>query len=232
MNTDVPMPQVTTSSVTGLDGNKSPVFDSKTDSKDLKSDNKTDNKDDKTDIKTDEKTKTLPMYTGKDHAEIVTLVSKDKKEFKVTRRQAYVSILLRRSFEDNKCTSTDVPSVDSKTLGFIVEYMKIHDGVEPSVPKKPIKTKDMSKEFEDKRDATLFEKLTVVQDLYNVITAANYMDMYVLLHTACAAIAILMKGHPLDKIKKLLLPESELVHNEKDVDKNLLSLEKDSNEKK
>ena len=40
--------------------------------------------------------------------------------------------------------------------------------------------------------------------LYDLILAANYMDIKSLLHLGCACVASLIKGQPLDKIKDIL----------------------------
>ena len=42
------------------------------------------------------------------------------------------------------------------------------------------------------------------QELYDIILAANYMDINSLLHLGCAKVASLIKGQPLDKIKDIL----------------------------
>jgi hypothetical protein len=52
------------------------------------------------------------------------------------------------------------------------------------------------------------------QMLYDLILAANYMDIKSLLHLGCAKVASLIKGQPLEKIKEILskgitLPEKK-----------------------
>lgn len=42
------------------------------------------------------------------------------------------------------------------------------------------------------------------QALYDLILAANYMDIQSLLHLGCAKVASLIKGQPLEKIKDIL----------------------------
>jgi len=44
------------------------------------------------------------------------------------------------------------------------------------------------------------------QQLYDLILAANYMDIKSLLHLGCAKVASLIKGQPLEKIKEILDP--------------------------
>lgn len=40
--------------------------------------------------------------------------------------------------------------------------------------------------------------------MYDLILAANYMDIKSLLHLGCAKVASLIKGQPLEKIKDIL----------------------------
>ncbi len=44
------------------------------------------------------------------------------------------------------------------------------------------------------------------QTLYDLILAANYLDITALLHLGCAKVASFIKGQPLDKIKDILSP--------------------------
>jgi hypothetical protein len=46
--------------------------------------------------------------------------------------------------------------------------------------------------------------------LYDLILAANYMDIKSLLHLGCAKVASLIKGQPLEKIKEILDPNPGL----------------------
>ncbi len=57
------------------------------------------------------------------------------------------------------------------------------------------------------RDAEYIDKIGETrQQLYDLILAANYMDIKSLLHLGCAKVASLIKGQPLEKIKEILDP--------------------------
>lgn len=57
------------------------------------------------------------------------------------------------------------------------------------------------------RDADYIDKIGETrQQLYDLILAANYMDIKSLLHLGCAKVASLIKGQPLEKIKEILDP--------------------------
>ena len=58
-----------------------------------------------------------------------------------------------------------------------------------------------------KWDADYIDKIgDTRQQLYDLILAANYMDIKSLLHLGCAKVASLIKGQPLEKIKEILDP--------------------------
>jgi hypothetical protein len=58
-----------------------------------------------------------------------------------------------------------------------------------------------------RRDAEYIDKIGETrQQLYDLILAANYMDIKSLLHLGCAKVASLIKGQPLEKIKEILDP--------------------------
>jgi hypothetical protein len=48
------------------------------------------------------------------------------------------------------------------------------------------------------------------QTLYDLILAANYLDIKSLLHLGCAKVASLIKGQPLEKIKDVLNPAKNI----------------------
>lgn len=62
----------------------------------------------------------------------------------------------------------------------------------------------------DDRDAEFIDKIGETrQQLYDLILAANYMDIKSLLHLGCAKVASLIKGQPLEKIKEILDPNQK-----------------------
>lgn len=67
--------------------------------------------------------------------------------------------------------------------------MKHHAGVEPPVIEKPLRSKLMREVCKDKWDATFIDELAVKrQVLYDLILAANYMEVKSLLHLGCAKV--------------------------------------------
>jgi len=83
--------------------------------------------------------------------------------------------------------------------------MNHHKGTEPPIIPKPLRSKEMKQVCSDPWDATYIDKIGETrQDLYDLILAANYMDVKSLLHLGCAKVASLIKGQPLEKIKDIL----------------------------
>jgi len=144
----------------------------------------------------------------KDATKPLKLTSKDKKEFIVERKQAFISTLVKTSLEnDDKAEEVPIPGVTGAILDLVVAYMKEHKGVEPPIIEKPLRSKVMKDVCPHKPDADYIDKIgDNRQQLYDLILAANYMDIKSLLHLGCAKVASLIKGQPLEKIKEILDP--------------------------
>jgi len=137
------------------------------------------------------------------------LTSKDKKDFPVERKHAFISTLVKTSLEtDDTSQEVPIPGVAGPILGLVVEYMGHHKGQEPPLVEKPLRSKLMKDVVSDKWDAEFIDKIGENrQQLYDLILAANYMDVKSLLHLGCAKVASLIKGQPLEKIKEILDPK-------------------------
>ena len=142
-----------------------------------------------------------------DESSTLTLVSKDGVSIEVDRKDAFISTLVKTSLEaDAAATEVPIPSVESSVLLKVVEYMKHHKGVEPEPVEKPLRSKKM-REVCDAWDADFIDGIGENrQQLYDLILAANYLDITGLLHLGCAKVASLIKGQPLEKIKDILDP--------------------------
>jgi len=134
------------------------------------------------------------------------LTSKDKKEFEVSKKSAFISNLVKTSLDtDASATEVPIPGVTSNILQLVVEYMNHHNGTEPPIIEKPLRSKIMKDVCKDAWDATFIDGIGEDrQKLYDLILAANYLDIKGLLHLGCAKVASLIKGQPLEKIKEIL----------------------------
>jgi len=133
------------------------------------------------------------------------LISMDQKEFEVERKSAYISKLVKTSVEnDSTASEVPIPSAKSEVLELVVTYMNHHKGAEPPIIEKPLRSKTM-KDVCNAWDADFIDKIGENrQQLYDLILAANYMDIKSLLHLGCAKVASLIKGQPLEKIRDIL----------------------------
>lgn len=138
--------------------------------------------------------------------EIVTLLSADNVKFEVTKKQAILSKLVSATLEnDISATEIPVPGAKGVILAHVIEYIKHHNGVAEAIIEKPLKSKIMKDVCSDKWDAEFIDGIgTDRQTLYDLILAANYMDIKCLLHLGCAKVASMIKGQPLEKIKDIL----------------------------
>jgi len=134
------------------------------------------------------------------------LTAQDGQEYELDRKAAFISKLVKTSVEtDSTASEVPIPSAKSNILEKIVEYMRHHNGDEPPIIEKPLRSKIMKDVCKDKWDADFIDKIGENrQELYDLILAANYMDIKSLLHLGCAKVASLIKGQPLEKIKDIL----------------------------
>jgi len=136
----------------------------------------------------------------------IKLVAKDQTAVSVEKKYAFVSNLIKTSVEQDP-TASELPlqGVAGDILKLLVEYMNHHKGTEAEIVEKPLRAKEMKAVCKDAWDANFIDTVGENrQQLYDLILAANYMDIKSLLHLGCAKVASLIKGQPLEKIKDIL----------------------------
>jgi len=142
---------------------------------------------------------------------VLKLTSKDNQEHMVDKKNALVSVLVKTCIE-NSPTETEVPlpGVDGAILKEVIRYMDHHKGTELPPVESPLKSIKMKEVCSDPWDAEFIDELgDIRQDLYDLILAANYMDIKSLLHLGLAKVASLIKGKPLDKLKEILTTDND-----------------------
>jgi len=156
--------------------------------------------------KAEEAVEALSLDDGAEAGGALKLTSKDNKEFEVDRKFACVANLVKTSLDtDAAATEVPIPGVKSDILQLVIDYMNQHKGVEPPIIEKPLRSKVMKDVCKDPWDAEFIDRIGENrQQLYDLILAANYMDVKSLLHLGCAKVASLIKGQPLEKIKDIL----------------------------
>ena len=118
---------------------------------------------------------------------------------------------------DDKAEEVPIPGVTGAILELVVDYMKEHKGVEPPIIEKPLRSRNMKDVCPHKWDADYIDKIGETrQQLYDLILAANYMDIKSLLHLGVSKVASLIKGQPLEKIAAILNPDQKAEDAKKD----------------
>jgi S-phase kinase-associated protein 1 len=165
---------------------------------------------------------------------LINLISNDKQTYQCTLKEIKCSNLLVAAFngsindikpiegfemkEQKEVLNIDknnndifLSNIDGETLKLIVDFLKHHNGEEPALPEKPVKSKEM-KDITTDWMAKFIDDIVNkdITQLYKVISAANYLYINSLLHICCAKIASMLKGVPIDEIKNTLLPEIKL----------------------
>ncbi|KAJ7537390.1 hypothetical protein O6H91_11G004200 [Diphasiastrum complanatum] len=123
----------------------------------------------------------------------VELRSSDGQMFEVDEAVAFQSQILKNLIEDiGKDSAVPLPNVTSKILAKVIKYCKYHVDLHKSGDKKPKEDLDWDADFVKVDRATLFE----------LIMAANYLNIQSLLDLTCQTVADMIKGKTLEEIRK------------------------------
>lgn len=129
----------------------------------------------------------------------VKLLSNDNIKFKIEKEVAEKSMLIKNMLEDVDDSDLPIPlpNVDGKTLDKIIEWCKNYKD----------EFKEYEKDDENYRNADIDEwnkkYMEVDQEtLFNIILAANYLDIKPLLNIGCKTVANMIKGKSVEEIRK------------------------------
>ncbi|XP_050364779.1 SKP1-like protein 1A [Argentina anserina] len=127
-------------------------------------------------------------------AKKITLKSSDGESFEVEEAVALESQTIKHMIEDD-CADNGIPlpNVTSKILAKVIEYCKKHvDAVKPEEKLSEDELKTWDQEFVKVDQATLFD----------LILAANYLNIKNLLDLTCQTVADMIKGKTPEEIRK------------------------------
>jgi hypothetical protein len=162
---------------------------------------------------------TQSRRTNANMTQVIVLVSSDKQRFPVPRAIAEQSLLLRNMVSagnsggggggggDGSDNSTDdrppvegrggeelpLPNIHSSVLKMVLEYLSFHINNPPVEIQKPL-TEDIYHLNLPSFDVEFIEKGRTQREIYDIITAAMYLDIPSLVDLGCAKIASLIKG--------------------------------------
>ncbi|KAI8806033.1 putative negative regulator sulfur controller-3 [Cladochytrium replicatum] len=153
---------------------------------------------------------------------LVTLVSQDNLSFTIARDVAERSVLLKNMLEDvaqdnSSAEPIPLPNVTGRILKQVIEYCEHHKN-DP-----PVQGEDDRDSFETNRkrsddiedwDAN-FVKVDNEQ-LFEIILAANYLDIKPLLDLGCKTVANQIKGKTPEQIREMYNIENDFTPEEEE----------------
>jgi len=131
---------------------------------------------------------------------MITLVSSDGEKMQISAKAAQRSQLVKGIIEDYP-DDAEVPlnNVKSGILKKIKEYLEHYQDSDPKEIERPL----ASQNYQDCVEAWDYEFINVDLDLiFEIILAANYMDIKPLLELASSKIASIIKGKTPEEIRK------------------------------
>jgi len=109
---------------------------------------------------------------------------------------------------DEKANSLSLTEVSEQTFLPIFNYLIHRDGIKGEIIPEPAPSKKMSDfvpEWEANFADQLWEKDRML--MFNVIMAANYMDIKCLMSLLCCKVGTIIQDEPYEKLKSLLIPQ-------------------------
>ena len=143
----------------------------------------------------------------------LTLTSADNQKIQIDSKSAERSHLLKGLIADyNQKDDIPLPDIKYDILKKVVEYLAHYKEKEPQQIPKPLPSQDL-KEVTDEWDVNFINGMDL-DSVFDLINAANYMDIAPLLDLACAKIASLMKGKSAAEIRAMFNIECDLTEDE------------------
>ena len=143
----------------------------------------------------------------------LTLTSSDNQKIQIDSKSAERSHLLKGLIADyNQKDDIPLPDIKYDILKKVVEYLAHYKEKEPQKIPKPLPSQDL-KEVTDEWDVNFINGMDL-DSVFDLINAANYMDIAPLLDLACAKIASLMKGKSAAEIRAMFNIECDLTEDE------------------
>ncbi|KAM3201129.1 SKP1-like protein 1 [Capsicum annuum] len=153
---------------------------------------------------------------------MVKLKSNDDKEFEVEEAAVIQSEMIKNMIEDGCATSViPLPNIDSKTLIKVIEYLNKHISNEEDEEEEDEKDekKDMGKAAEtgEEDDLKEFDEQFVNmgwEELFDVIMAANYLNIHELMELCCQSAADRLKNKSVRAVREMLKITNDLTEEE------------------
>jgi len=140
----------------------------------------------------------------------IILVSKDALKIPISVEVAKISKLIETMLpeetSEETCIEIPLQNVDGDTLTKVVEFLEMYSKEPMTEIAKPLLSTNMAEIVQEKYASFV----DVEQEkLFNIILAANYMDIKPLLDLTCATVASHIKGKTPDEIRKAFNIQNE-----------------------
>ena len=145
----------------------------------------------------------------------LVLVSSDNQKIELDVESAQKSHLLKglmTDFNSQQQEPIQLPDIKYDILKKVVEYLTYYKDKTPKDIPKPMPSANLS-EVIDEWDVNFINSIEL-DNVFDLINAANYMDISSLLDLSCAKIASLMKGKSAQEIRTMFNIECDLSEEE------------------
>jgi len=147
---------------------------------------------------------------------MITVVTNDDVEIEIDRKVAERSILIKNLLEDLGGESGEhipIPNVNEAVMRKVIEWCKHHKDDPPASQDDDSDSRKKSTDI-DEWDQKFMQ---VDQEmLFEIILAANYLDIKALLDVGCKTVANMIKGKSPDEIRKTFNIQNDFTPEEED----------------
>ena len=146
-------------------------------------------------------------------SKIITLTSSDGQKVTVDEKSSERSGLIKGLIQDyTEESDVPMPDIRGEVLKKVVEYLVHYQLTDPKEIPKPLPSGNLL-DVTDEWDVTFINSIDL-DTTFDIINAANYMDIKQLLDLSCAKIASLMKGKTAEEIRTMFNIECDLSEEE------------------
>lgn len=145
-------------------------------------------------------------------SKMLTLNACDNVKCQIDEQAAVKSVLLKGLIQDYEDNEIPMPDIRGDILKKVIEYLDHYKTTEPKEILRPLPSNNLS-DVTDEWDITFLNSIDL-DATFDLINAANYMDIKSLLDLSCAKIASLMKGKSAEEIRTMFSIECDLSEEE------------------
>lgn len=142
----------------------------------------------------------------------LNLKSCDNVNCNISSESAQRSVLLKGLIQDYEDSEIPMPDIRGDILKKVIEYLDHYKSTDPKEIQRPLPSNNLS-DVTDEWDITFLNSIDL-DATFDLINAANYMDIKPLLDLSCAKIASLMKGKSAEEIRNMFSIECDLTEEE------------------